>query len=315
MYKGSREAFSAALDELVYEEKKVVMVSADSKLAARAGLFANHHPENYVEVGIAEQCAVDVAAGLSISGSIPIVATYAGFITMRACEQVRTFVAYPNLNVKLVGFNAGLIGGEREGVTHQFYEDIGILRCIPNIKIICPSNDKDVFMATKNLAKIQGPVYLRLGSGREPVLDLSEFGNFEIGKARCLRNYGNDVVIFSHGFIMNEAIKAADYLHSSMGVESSVVEIHTIAPLDMESIIYYSSRASFVFTLEDHNINGGLGSAVAEVLAENKINVSFKRFGLRSFGASGTPCELLHAYGLDCQALVDYIKENLDYNA
>ena len=166
-FKGTREAFAQAIIDMAETDDKIMFVSPDSLKAMRATKFAELHPEQYVEVGISEQAAVDVASGLAASGLTPFVGTYAGFMTMRACEQMRTFVAYPNLNVKFVGINSGLLGGEREGVTHQFYEDIGILSNIPNFTILTPADGPQTYHAVKAAAEIPGPVYVRAGSGRE----------------------------------------------------------------------------------------------------------------------------------------------------
>ena len=166
-FKGTREAFAAAILDLAAEDARIMFVSPDSLKAMRATKFAELHKEAYIETGISEQNAVDIAAGLAASGLIPFVASYAGFLTMRACEQMRTFVAYPNLNVKFVGINAGLLGGEREGVTHQFYEDIGILSNIPNIALFSPADGPQTYQAVKEAAKIHGPVYIRAGSGEK----------------------------------------------------------------------------------------------------------------------------------------------------
>jgi transketolase len=307
MYKGTREAFSAAMGDLVQVKPEVVMISADSKLAARAKQFSLDHPKNFIEVGISEQCAVDVASGLARCGKIPYVATYAGFITMRACEQVRTFVAYPNMNVKLIGFNGGLLGGEREGTTHQFYEDISILRAIPNINILCPSNQEDAFKATKMVADIQGPCYIRLGSGKEKNNEDFCLPELVFGKGRTLLEKGSQVAILFHGFVINETIKAVLELEKQ-GIGATLVEIPTIVPLDTALIKEVCTACKAVVTVEDHNINGALGSAVCEVIAEQGISCRLKRLGLTSFGESGTPEELYRAYGLDSNHIVEAVK-------
>ena len=301
-YKGSREAFITAMEEMVQEDAGKILISADSMLAARAAKFSKDYPDNFVEVGIAEQCAVDVAAGLACVGLTPFLATYAGFITMRACEQVRTFVAYTNLNVKLIGLNAGMLGGEREGVTHQFYEDIGILRSIPNMTIVCPSDQSQVYLAAKAIAKVNGPCYLRSGSGREPIVFTDEIPEFILGKARILREYGNDVAVFTHGFVLDRAIKAVEQLKTA-GIGATLVEVHTINPLDVETITSVLAKCKKAITFEDHNINGGLGSAVAEVIAEHQ-SARLIRIGLDRFPESGTPDALLANYGIDSKDII-----------
>ena len=205
--KSTREAAMQAIQELARQDEKIVIISPDAVAAARATKFREEFPDRVIEVGIAEQDAVDIAAGLATTGMKPIVVSYAGFLTMRACEMIRTFVAYPGLNVKLIGLNGGMLGGEREGVTHQFYEDVGIMRSMPGVKIICPADAQQAYLAAKAMMEVDGPVYLRLGSGREPEV-FPEGTPFEFGKIREVKSYGNDVAIFATGFIMNRAIEA-----------------------------------------------------------------------------------------------------------
>ena len=193
-FKGTREAFAQAMIDAAAENDKIMFVSPDSLKAMRATKFAELYPERYVEVGIAEQDAVAAAAGMAAAGLTPIVGTYAGFMTMRACEQMRTFVAYPNLNVKFVGINSGLLGGEREGVTHQFYEDIGILSNIPNFTILTPADAAQTYHAVKVALEIEGPVYVRAGSGREPDVYEKDVP-FTMDGIRVLKEYGNDALL------------------------------------------------------------------------------------------------------------------------
>ena len=309
-YNGSREAFMAAMTHLAQQDRKYILISADSKLAARAADFAKEYPANFVETGIAEQCAVDVAAGLAASGAVPFVATYAGFLTMRACEQMRTFVAYPNLSVRFIGLNAGMLGGEREGVTHQFYEDIGILRTIPNFKIICPSDQSQVYQAVMAIADIEGPVYIRIGSGREPlVFPEDAIPEFVFGKARILREYGSDVAVFTHGFVLDRAILAMDLLRGE-GINGTLVEVHTINPFDYDTVCSVLARCKRAITFEDHFINGGLGTTVAEAIAEYQ-SAKLIRIGLKRFPESGTPDDLLKAYGIDSADIVEAAKKLL----
>lgn len=298
-FKGTRQAFIAAMLELAEQDSRVVLVLADSLAAMRATPFAERYPERVFDVGIAEQNAVGVAAGLASCGLIPFVATYAGFITMRACEQVRTFCAYPGLNVKFVGANGGLFAGEREGVTHQFFEDVGIMRSIPGITIVAPSDAAQARQATLAIARTAGPCYLRIGSGREHDL----FGvdePLELGKVRVLAQHrqGNDVVLFATGLILNRVLAAAERL-AAEGIGATVAEVHTLRPLDVEAIAGLARRTGAVVTIEDHNILNGLGSAVAEVIAEAGLAAPLVRVGLRDvFPESGEAEALLDAYGM-----------------
>ncbi|MDO5459416.1 MAG: transketolase C-terminal domain-containing protein [Eubacteriales bacterium] len=294
--KSTREAAMLAIQELARKDDKIVIVSPDSVAAARATKFREEFPDRVIEVGIAEQDAVDIAAGLATTGMKPVVVTYAGVLTMRACEMIRTFIAYPGLNVKLIGLNGGMLGGEREGVTHQFYEDVGILRSMPGVSIITPADGQQAYLAAKAMMELEGPCYLRLGSGREPEV-FSDGTPFTFGKVREVKSYGNDVAIFACGFIMDRAIAALEELHAS-GINGTLVDVSTIKPADSEGAAAGLTRCGCAVTVEDHNIYGGLGDAVSEVacrLAPCRV----LRVGLHDkYPRSGKAAELLDAYGL-----------------
>lgn len=309
-YKGTREAFATALTELASEDERVVYVSSDSLKAMRAVPFAEKFPERYVECGISEQGSVDVAAGLAACGQIPFVATYAGFLTMRACEQMRTFVAYPNLNVKFVGINAGLIGGEREGVTHQFYEDLGILSSIPNITILTPADAEQTYEAVKAAMEIPGPVYIRAGSGREA--DVYPEGTpFQMDGFTVLREYGKEVLICASGFILGRVLEAADSLHRE-GIEVTVADINILQNHHPEKLIALIKKFDRVLTVEDHNVNGGLGSYIA-TLAGEYHPMHVLRMGLQdTFGESGAADELADAYGFTDKNIAKRVKELME---
>jgi transketolase len=307
-YTGTREAFAVALTEMAREDKRFMFVSPDSLKAMRATGFADEFPERYIEVGIAEQDAVDVVSGLSTCGLIPYVATYAGFLTMRACEQMRTFVAYPNLNVKFVGINGGLIGGEREGVTHQFFEDLGILSSMPNFTIFTPADAEQTYEAVKEAAKIDGPVYIRAGSGREK--DIYEEGTpFNMDGVTVLKNYGTDAVIFASGFILDRVLKAADLLEKE-GIHVTVGDVNILHGKNNEKFLELMASTKQVFTVEDHNINGGLGSYICSLACENQP-VAVKRIGLTTFGESGPADELADHYGYSPEGIAKTVKETL----
>ncbi|MDR1440136.1 MAG: transketolase, partial [Clostridiales bacterium] len=211
--KSTREAFVRAFLELRGKDRRHVFVSADSMLAARAIPVRDKYPESFFEVGICEQNAVAVAAGMAAGGLFPWVVTYAGFLAMRACEQIRTFVAYPGLTVRFVGLNGGLLGGEREGVTHQFFEDVGILRSMPGVNVLAPADAGQAYHAAHAMAGIAGPSYLRLASGREPEV-FSGDTPFAFGKIRIVSDYGRDIALFASGYLMNRAICAAEALRA-----------------------------------------------------------------------------------------------------
>lgn len=307
-YTGSREAYAAAMMQLAEEDSRYVAISPDSMKAMRMVGFAEKYPKRFFELGIAEQNAVAVAAGMAACGLVPFVSTYSGFITMRACEQVRTFVAYPRLNVKMIGANGGIFGGEREGVTHQFFEDLGILRSIPEMTIVVPSDASQVFAATLAIAKYDGPAFLRVASGREHVIFDKEIPVFELGKARKLVEYGNDVALMTCGFILSRVLEAAEML-KKQGIKATVLEVHTLKPLDSEAVAAVAASTGAVVTVEDHNVIGGLGSAVAEVIAE-QAPATLVRIGLQDvFPVSGAAEALLDEYNMGVSDIVEAAKK------
>lgn len=305
-YKGTREAFAQAIIDLAKENERIMLVSPDSLKAMRATKFAELYPDQYVEVGIAEQAAVDVAAGLATAGCVPFVGTYGGFLTMRACEQMRTFVAYPNLNVKFVGINSGLLGGEREGVTHQFYEDVGILSNIPNFTIFTPADGPQTYHAVKAAAEIDGPVYIRAGSGRETDIYGKEEA-FCMDGIRILKEYGEEVLLLSSGFVLDRVLKAAELL-KEQGIGVTVGDINIINPRDPSKIMEAIKKAKRIVTVEDHNVNGGMGAYISKLVVENDPKY-VKRIGLTTFGESGPAAELADYYGLSPENIAKTVGE------
>ena len=298
----TREAVAAALVELAAADPAVVLVCPDSVKALRATAFAARFPDRLFDVGIAEQHAVAVAAGLASGGLKPFVGTYAGFLTMRACEQLRTFVAYPGLNVKVIGVNGGILAGEREGPSHQFFEDLAIVRTLPGFTVVAPADADQAGRALRALAAVDGPGYLRLGSGRDPVV-FPEPRPFELGKARIIADHGGDVAIFAHGALLGRAMAAADALRRE-GVGAVVVEVHTLKPLDVGTVTEILERTGAAVTAEDHTIVGGLGSAIAEAAAEHHP-APIERVGLRDvFPESGEGESLLDRYGMGVADIV-----------
>ncbi len=307
-FTGTREAFAAALIDLAATDSNVVFVSADSLKAMRAVAFAEKYPKQYFEAGIAEQGAVASAAGMAASGMTPFVGTYAGFLTMRACEQMRTFTAYPNLNVKFVGINAGLIGGEREGVTHQFYEDLGILSAMPNFTLFVPADAGQTYGAVKAAYDVKGPVYIRTGSGREPEV-YERSAPFNPEGVTVLKDYGKDVVLFANGFILDRVLAAADTLRVQ-GVKVTVADVNILGRKN-DKIVSLLAGAKQVVTVEDHNINGGLGSYICHLACEN-APVRVKRIGLDRFPESGPAKELADHYGFSPEAIAKTVRDTLN---
>lgn len=303
----TRVAFLETLTELMESDPKTVVVFADSVKVFRATAeFLQKFAGRVFDVGIAEQNMVATAAGLATCGLTAFVATYAGFITMRACEQVRTFVGYPGLNVKFIGANAGIFGGEREGVTHQFFEDLAIVRSIPGVTIVVPADAAEVRQATRAIAAVEGPAYLRIGSGRDPVV-VDPPRPFELGKLRRLDDHGRDFVIFANGYLLRRSLEAAVHL-KAQGLCGRVVEVHTLRPLDGEGIVRVLEESPAAVSVEDHQVNGALGSAVAEVIAERGAG-RLVRLGLQDvFPESGDAFGLLDRYGLGVKDIVQAVE-------
>jgi len=303
----TRVAYGEALRDLGSVNDRVVVLEADIGKSTKSSIFGEAYPERYFNVGIAEQNEMVVAAGMSSCGKIPFVSTYAVFASMRACEQVRTFVAYPVANVKICPSHGGLTPGN-DGPTHQATEDLGIMRTIPNMTVCMPTDATMAYKAVFAAAELDGPLYLRLTRDGIPVIYDDDL-DFAFGKAIVLRT-GADATIIANGDMVTQALHAATAL-SSGGVDVTVIDMHTIKPLDAACVIEHCGGAPFVVTAEDHQINGGLGSAVAEVLVEN-CPVPMKRIGLRdTFAESGPYLELLKKYGMDAAAIERAVLEGL----
>lgn len=308
----TRIAVTEALIELAERDERIVLVCADSLGVMKGQPFRDRFPNRVIDVGIAEQNAVATASGLASSGMIPYVVTYGVFITMRACEQVRSFVGYPGLNVKLVGANGGMAAGEREGVTHQALEDIGITRMVPGMTVVVPADAGQTKQAMHAVAALPGPSYLRIGSGRDPVVyDAEE--PFELGKVKVMRDEGSDVVLFGNGVVLNRLIAACDALKAE-GIGARVVEVHTVKPLDAEGVLSAMDGAQGAVSVEDHWVNGGLGSAIAECVCENG-GAPLVRLGLQdTFPESGDPDPLLDKYGMAVSDIIEAARRAVSMN-
>ena len=303
----TRAAYGEALRDLGAQDERVVVLEADIGKSTRSAIFGDAFPERYFNVGIAEQNEMAVAAGLSSCGKVPFVSTYAVFASMRACEQVRTFVAYPRANVKICPSHGGLTPGN-DGPTHQATEDLGIMRTIPNMTVCMPSDATMAYKAVFAAAELEGPLYLRLTRDGIPVIYDDDL-DFTFGKAIVLRT-GADATIIANGDMVTQALQAARAL-AAEGVDVTVIDMHTVKPLDESCVIEHCAGKPFVVTVEDHQINGGLGSAVAEVLVEN-CPVPMKRIGLRdTFAESGPYLELLKKYGMDAAAIERAVLDGL----
>jgi transketolase len=289
-----RDAYGEALLELGASNPKVVVVGADTTGSLKSGVFATKFPARFFNVGIAEQNLVGIAAGLAHAGKIAYAGTYAIFVPGKCVDQIRNNVAYPDLDVKIVCSHGGVTVGP-DGASHQQVEDIAIMRAIPRMRVIVPSDSVSTKAIVKAVADIHGPFYIRLTRPSTQVVYEKGF-TYELGKANVLRE-GSDVAIFACGIMVPEALKAADSLKAK-GIDASVTDLHTIKPIDKETIIRFATKCGRIVTAEEHNIMGGMGSAVAEVVVENKP-VPMKMVGMMdTFGESGEAKELMRKYGL-----------------
>jgi transketolase len=303
----TRVAYGEALRDLGDVDERVVVLEADIGKSTHSTLFGAAHPERYFNVGIAEQNEMGVAAGLASCGKVAFVSTYAVFASMRACEQIRTFVAYPRANVKICPSHGGLTPGN-DGPTHQATEDLGMMRTIPNMTVCMPTDAVMAYKAVFAAAELEGPLYLRLTRDPVPVVYDDDL-DFAFGRAIVLRN-GTEATIVANGDMVVQTLEAAERLAAD-GIEVTVIDMHTIKPLDEACLLEHCAGKRFVVSAEDHQINGGLGSAVAEFLAE-RCQVPMKRIGLRdTFAESGPYLELLRKYGLDADAIERAVRDGL----
>ena len=302
--KATREAYGAALAEFGSDER-IVVLDADLSKSTKTDSFKKVYPERFVNMGIAEGNMMSVAAGLSACGKIPFASSFAMFAAGRAFEQIRNSICYPKLNVKIGATHAGISVGE-DGATHQCLEDIGIMRTLPNMTIINPADAAEARLAVKAAIDHEGPVYMRFGRLAVPTI-FGEDYKFELGKGVQLAD-GKDVSIIATGLMVPYALEAKTAL-AEIGIDARVINIHTIKPIDSEIIIKAARETGAIVTAEEHNIIGGLGSAVAEVLAEN-APAPMLRVGTRDvFGRSGVPARLFEIYGLDTKTVVEKAKE------
>lgn len=300
----TRESYGNALAELG-EKYDIVVLDADLSKSTKTEVFKKKFPDRFINMGIAEQNMMSTAAGLASCGKIVFASSFAMFAAGRAFEQIRNSIAYPNLNVKIGATHAGISVGE-DGATHQCLEDIGIMRTIPNMVIINPADDIEARAAVKAAADHNGPVYLRFGRLGVPVIYGDDY-KFELGKGVTLKD-GSDVTIFATGLMVEASLSAAEAL-SEQGISARVVNIHTIKPIDREIIVNAARETGAVVTCEEHNIIGGLGSAVAEVLCEEHP-VPMVRVGVKDcFGKSGVPAQLLKDYGLTAEDVAEAAKK------
>lgn len=289
-----RDAYGEALLELGATNERVVVVGADTTGSLKSGVFATKYPSRFFNVGIAEQNLIGVAVGLALAGKIAYAGTYAIFVPGKCVDQIRNNVAYPNLDVKIVCSHGGISVGP-DGASHQQVEDIAIMRAIPRMRVVVPADAVSTKSIAKTIAEIKGPFYVRLARPSTPVVYTDGF-EYSPGRANVLAE-GDDVAIIACGILVPEALKASLSLRQK-GVSASVVDMHTVKPIDTEAVLKFAQRCGRVVTAEEHNVLGGMGSAVAEVLAERRPT-PMKMVGVMdTFGESGEASELMKKYGL-----------------
>lgn len=301
----TRESYGNALVELGKEHEDVVVLDADLAAATKTGIFKKAFPQRHIDCGIAECNMMGIAAGLAATGKVPFASSFAMFAAGRAFEQVRNSIGYPHLNVKIGATHAGISVGE-DGATHQCNEDIALMRTIPGMVVINPSDDVEAKAAVRAAYEHQGPVYMRFGRLAVPVINDRPDYKFELGKGVVLKE-GSDVAVIATGLCVSEALDAAEMLEKD-GIHPMVINIHTIKPLDEELVISAAKKTGKVVTVEEHSVIGGLGSAVCDVLCEN-APVKVKKIGINDcFGESGPAAELISKYGLDGKSIYEKIK-------
>lgn len=306
--KATRESFGEALTEIAKLNENIVVLDADLATATKTQIFKNAFPDRFFDCGISECNMIGVGAGLSTMGKIPFVASFAMFSAGRGFEQIRNSIAYPNLNVKIAGSHAGISVGE-DGATHQCCEDIALMRSIPNMSILNPCDHYEMQEAVKYATTHKGPMYIRLGRLAIESVNNNDDYKFEFGKGIQLKD-GKDITLIATGLPVKATLSAANRLKET-GIDARVINIHTIKPIDKNIILKAASETSQIFTIEEHNVIGGLGEAVCSVVCEGHP-IKVTRIGINDqFGQSGPATELLKHYKLDAEGIYSTIKNNL----
>ena len=304
----TRESYGSALVEIGKENPNLVVLDADLAAATKTGMFRKAFPDRHIDCGIAESNMTGIAAGLSLSGKIPFVSSFAMFAAGRAFEQVRNSIGYPHLNVKIGATHAGITVGE-DGASHQCNEDIALMRTIPGMVVMCPADDVEAKAAVRAAVEYEGPVYIRFGRAAVPVINDRPDYKFEMGKGTVVRE-GTDVTIVATGICVDSALGAAEMLEKD-GISAEVINICTIKPLDEEIIIKSAKKTGKVITAEEHSVIGGLGSAVCDTLCSQCPTPVYK-IGMQDvFGESGSAAALLEKYRLDAKGVYGQTKEFL----
>ncbi len=300
--KATRQSYGETLEKLGEKYSDIVVLDADLATATKTINFAKKFPERFFDMGIAEANMMSTSAGMATTGKVPFASTFAVFAAGRSYDQIRNSICYPNLNVKICSTHSGITVGE-DGATHQMLEDISMMRTLPNMKVLSPADDIETKWAIEEAYKQKGPVYVRLSRLATPII-YDENQNFEFGKMIQIGN-GIDATIFASGDVLAEALKAKEILAKAKGIDIRVVDVHTIKPIDEEMIVKCAKETKRLISIEDHNVIGGLGSAISEVLT-SKYPAKLERIGINDeFGRSGKAEELVKFYGLSAEKIVE----------
>lgn len=306
--KATRQSYGEALLELGKSNKNVVVLDADLAGATKSGIFQKEFPNRFFDMGIAEQNMMATAAGMATCGKIPFASTFAVFATGRAYDQIRNSICYPNLNVKICGSHAGVTVGE-DGATHQMLEDINIMKCLPNMKVICPSDDVQTKWAVKEMAEINGPCYIRTCRLASNII-YEENQEFELGKAVQFGD-GTDATVFATGICVSEALKAMNILKEK-NINIRVIDMFSLKPIDRDIIIKSAKETKNLISVEDHSVIGGLGSIIADVLSEEYPSKLVKMGVKDRFGESGKATVLMEKFEIDSTAIVKQVEELME---
>lgn len=306
--KATRQSYGEALLELGKSNKNVVVLDADLAGATKSGIFQKEFPNRFFDMGIAEQNMMATAAGMATCGKIPFASTFAVFATGRAYDQIRNSICYPNLNVKICGSHAGVTVGE-DGATHQMLEDINIMKCLPNMNVICPSDDVQTKWAVKKMAEIVGPCYIRTCRLASNII-YEENQEFELGKAVQLGD-GTDATVFATGICVSEALKAMDILKEK-NINIRVIDMFSLKPIDRDIIIKSAKETKNLISVEDHSVIGGLGSIIADVLSEEYPSKLVKMGVKDRFGESGKATVLMEKFEIDFTAIVKVVEKLME---
>ena len=306
--KATRQSYGEALLELGKSNKNVVVLDADLAAATKSGIFQKEFPNRFFDMGIAEQNMMATAAGMATCGKIPFASTFAVFATGRAYDQIRNSICYPNLNVKICGSHAGVTVGE-DGATHQMLEDINIMKCLPNMNVICPSDDVQTKWAVKEMAEINGPCYIRTCRLASNII-YEENQEFELGKAVQFGD-GTDATVFATGICVSEALKAMDILKEK-NINIRVIDMFSLKPIDRDIIIKSAKETKNLISVEDHSVIGGLGSIIADVLSEEYPSKLVKMGVKDRFGESGKATVLMEKFEIDSTAIVKKVEELME---